>query len=123
MTAREVEAASRDLARAGVAASLRSRGPAGAAAAASAAVVESVFSTVDHGPRYRRCEITARQAAGAVARDTASAVAGAALATAAVVGMCVVFPPATVVLGGKAGLALGTLGMASSMAGGGPPRC
>ena len=111
MTAHEVEAASRDLARVGVAASLRSLGRASAFAAVSAAVVESVFSTVDHGTRYRRGEITARQAAGSVARDTASAAAGAALATAAVVGTCVVFPPAAVVLGGKVGLALGTLGV------------
>ena len=111
MTVREVEAASRDLARAGVAASLRSLGRAGAAAAVSAAVVESVFSTVDHGTRYGRGEITARQAAGAIARDTVSAATGAALATAAVVGTCFVFPPTAVVLGGKTALALGTLGV------------
>lgn len=114
MTAHEVEAASRDLARVGVAASLRSLGRAGAAAAVSAAVLESVFSTVDHGTRYRRSEITGRQMTGAVARDTASAAAGAALATAAVAGTCVVFPPAAVVLGGKTGLALGALGVAGT---------
>ena len=111
MTAVEVESASADLARVGVAASLRSLGRAGAAAAAAAAVVELVLSTVDNGTRYRRSEITARQAAGSVARDTASAAAGAVLATAAVVGTCVVFPPAVAVLGGKAGLALGAVGV------------
>ena len=111
MTAVEVESASRDLARVGVAASLRSLGRAGIVAAASAAVVESVFSTVDHGTRYRRGEVTARQAVGSVARDTAAAAAGAALATAAVVGTCVVFPPTAAVLGGKAGLALGAVGV------------
>ena len=115
MTTIEVESASRDLARVGVAALLRSLGRAGAAAAASAAVVESVFSTVDHGTRYRRGEITARQAAGSVARDTASAAAGAALATAAVVGTCVVFPPTAAVLGGKAGLALGAVGVVGTV--------
>ena len=111
MTAVEVESASGNLTRVGVAASLRSLGRASVAAAASAAVVESVFSTVDHGMRYRRGEITARQAAGSVARDTTSAAAGAALATAAVVGTCVVFPPTAAVLGGKAGLALGAVGV------------
>ena len=111
MTVHEVEAASQDLARVGIAASLRSFRRTGAAAALSAPVVESVFSTVDHGTRYRRGEITGRQMAGAVARDTESAAAGAALATAAVVGTCVVFPPAAVVLGGKTGLGIGALGM------------
>ena len=111
MTAVEVESASGDLARVAVAASLRSLVRVSAAAAASAGVVELVFSTVDHGTRYRRREVTFRQAARSVARDTASASAGAALATAAVVGTCVVFPPAAAVLGGKAALALGAVGV------------